>query len=545
MPTPTPATNPAAVSATIRRLRRERGLTQEALAQAVGVSPQAISKWETGQTMPDITLLLPISKVLGIGVNELLGGDRRKELEERFQKAIPFGEELTLLVSLDALKEFPDDETFRYRLACDEKILGERSTSKIDRDRYLNRAAIRFGELHNEHPEDEIYASMLAETLFALGNREEAMKLAATCKDPQKELAMLLEGDEKRRYQQEKLRQDMMSFCDRLMADRSREALTAAHTILDTILGEDIVYWGNTRWSLYTREAELCREEGDTEGFVAALTQAYEVAKTYDKIPFGTYPSRAPLFDLLSYEVNAHGALYGLMDTLLDDTRAPLLADPAAEGLRRRIVSEQVNCHRLFRHEWIAYFHFCQRHICESNYYNFSIAFDLPYHEKDLMEWMKRYPGYAGEAMLGFYKAAVEELVGSGVMRGYAAYVGNDILAYCNCGVKEKYKVLPLPEEERAIPTAPEGAKILAIVEILVSRFFQNCGIEEMLLDYALAFAKKQGFTHAEVYPLERMELDKERFNSLLSLYEKAGFTVIRDLSSEQDGRYFIMQKVL
>jgi hypothetical protein len=66
-----------------------------------------------------------------------------------------------------------------------------------------------------------------------------------------------------------------------------------------------------------------------------------------------------------------------------------------------------------------------------------------------------------------------------------------------------------------------------------------------MLLDYALAFAKKQGYTHAEVYPLERMELDKERFNSLLSLYEKTGFTVIRDLSSEQDGRYFIMQKEL
>ena len=541
MPTPTPATNPAAVSATIRRLRRERGLTQEALAQAVGVSPQAISKWETGQTMPDITLLLPISKVLGIGVNELLGGDRRKELEERFQKAIPFGEELTLLVSLDALKEFPDDETFRYRLACDEKILGERSTSKIDRDRYLNRAAIRFGELHNEHPEDEIYASMLAETLFALGNREEAMRLAATCKDPQKELAMLLEGDEKRRYQQEKLRQDMMALYGRLFANHSREALAAARTLLDTLLGEDILYT-NCLPSTYVWEAELCREEGNTEGFVSAMTNAYEAAKKYDGIPIGSHPYRAPLFDLLTHEVNLHGALLGL---IMDDAQAPLLADPVVSDLRRRIVEEQVDCRPLFRHEGLAYFRFCQRHICESNYSNFSIAFDLPYHEVTLVEWMKRYSGYAEEAMLGFYKAAVEELVGSGVMRGYAAYVGNDILAYCNCGVKEKYKVLPLPEEERAIPTAPEGAKILAIVEILVSRFFQNCGIEEMLLDYALAFAKKQGYTHAEVYPLERMELDKERFNSLLSLYEKAGFTVIRDLSSEQDGRYFIMQKEL
>lgn len=541
MPTPTPATNPAAVSATIRRLRRERGLTQEALAQAVGVSPQAISKWESGQTMPDITLLLPISKVLGIGVNELLGGDRRKELEERFQKAIPFGEELTLLVSLDALKEFPDDETFRYRLACDEKILSERSTSKIDRDRYLNRAAIRFGELHNEHPEDEIYASMLAETLFALGNREEAMRLAATCKDPQKELAMLLEGDEKRRYLQEKLRRDMMALYGRLFANHSREALAAARTLLDTLLGEDILYT-NCLPSTYVWEAELCREEGNTEGFVSAMTHAYEAAKKYDGIPFGSHPYRAPLFDLLTHEVNLHGALLGL---IMDDAQAPLLADPVVSDLRRRIVEEQVDCRPLFRHEGLAYFRFCQRHICESNYSNFSIAFDLPYHEVTLVEWMKRYSGYAEEAMLGFYKAAVEELVGSGVMRGYAAYVGNDILAYCNCGAKEKYKVLPLPEEERAIPTAPEGAKILAIVEILVSRFFQNCGIEEMLLDYALAFAKKQGYTHAEVYPLERMELDKERFNSLLSLYEKTGFTVIRDLSSEQDGRYFIMQKEL
>jgi transcriptional regulator with XRE-family HTH domain/GNAT superfamily N-acetyltransferase len=541
MPTPTPATNPAAVSATIRRLRRERGLTQEALAQAVGVSPQAISKWETGQTMPDITLLLPISKVLGIGVNELLGGDRRKELEERFQKAIPFGEELTLLVSLDALKEFPDDETFRYRLACDEKFLGERSTSKIDRDRYLNRAAIRFGELHNEHPEDETYASMLAETLFALGNREEAMKLAATCKDPQRKFAMFSEGEEKRRYLQEKLRQDMMALYGRLFANHSREALAAARTLLDTLLGEDILYT-NCLPSTYVWEAELCREEGNTEGFVSAMTNAYEAAKKYDGIPFGSHPYRAPLFDLLTHEVNLHGALLGL---IMDDAQAPLLADPVVSDLRRRIVEEQVDCRPLFRHEGLAYFQFCQRHICESNYSNFSIAFDLPYHEVTLVEWMKRYSGYAEEAMLGFYKAAVEELVGSGVMRGYAAYVGNDILAYCNCGVKEKYKVLPLPEEERAIPTAPEGAKILAIVEILVSRFFQNCGIEEMLLDYALAFAKKQGYTHAEVYPLERMALDKERFNTLLSLYEKAGFAVIRDLSNELDGRYFIMQKKL
>ncbi len=533
------------VGQNIRRYRKEKNMTQGELAERLGVSVQAVSKWETDKSAPDINQLLPLSRVLGMSVDLLLGGDRRKELEERFQKALPFGEELTLLVSLDALKEFPDDKTFRYRLACDEKCLGERSTSKNDRNLFLGRAAIHFRELHNEYPEDEIYTSMLADTLHAQGYREEAMKLIGSCKDPQKTMAMFYEGEEERRFHQEKLYRNMMVLYGRLYAIGNREALEAAYILLDTLLGEDIVYSENTPWNLYTWEAKLCREEGNTEGFVSALTKAYEAAKKYDKIPFGTYPYRAPLFDLLTHEVNLHGALYGLMYTLMDDTQAPLLADPAAEDLRRRIVDEQVDYHPLFRHEWLAYFQFCRRHICESTYYNFSIAFDLPYHENTLKEWMERYPGYAKEAMLGFYKAAVEELVGGGIMGGYAAYFGNDLLAYCNCGAKEKYKCLGISEEERAVPTAPEGSKILAIADILVSRFVQNSGIEDKLLEHALTAAKKKGYTHAEVYPLERMTLSKEEFETRLSCYERAGFTVVRDLSSEQDGRYFIMQKEL
>ena len=60
--------------------------------------------------IPDINLLLPLSHLLGIGVNELLGGDRRAELERAWQRALPFGDELALLAADDALKEFPDDE---------------------------------------------------------------------------------------------------------------------------------------------------------------------------------------------------------------------------------------------------------------------------------------------------------------------------------------------------------------------------------------------------------------------------------------------------
>jgi len=55
----------------IKALRGARGMTQEALAAALGVSPQAVSKWETGATAPDIGLLPGISVAFGVTIDEL------------------------------------------------------------------------------------------------------------------------------------------------------------------------------------------------------------------------------------------------------------------------------------------------------------------------------------------------------------------------------------------------------------------------------------------------------------------------------------------
>lgn len=59
----------------IRRLREERKLKQEELADRIYVSSKTVSKWETGQGLPDITLLEPLAKALGISVLELFSGD--------------------------------------------------------------------------------------------------------------------------------------------------------------------------------------------------------------------------------------------------------------------------------------------------------------------------------------------------------------------------------------------------------------------------------------------------------------------------------------
>ena len=62
----------------IKRLRREKGVTQEKLAEHLGISTQAVSKWERGETLPDITLVIPLASYFGISTDELLGLDEAK-----------------------------------------------------------------------------------------------------------------------------------------------------------------------------------------------------------------------------------------------------------------------------------------------------------------------------------------------------------------------------------------------------------------------------------------------------------------------------------
>lgn len=59
----------------IKTLRESKGLTQLQLAEKIGVTAKAVSKWETLKGLPDITLIEPLSKALGVSVMELISGD--------------------------------------------------------------------------------------------------------------------------------------------------------------------------------------------------------------------------------------------------------------------------------------------------------------------------------------------------------------------------------------------------------------------------------------------------------------------------------------
>lgn len=56
----------------VAQLRREKGYTQKQVAAELFVSDKAVSKWERGMSMPDISLLMPLANLLGVTVTELL-----------------------------------------------------------------------------------------------------------------------------------------------------------------------------------------------------------------------------------------------------------------------------------------------------------------------------------------------------------------------------------------------------------------------------------------------------------------------------------------
>ena len=82
----------------IAKLRKEKKITQEELAEKLSVSSKSISRWETGRNMPDLSLITPLCKELGTTINELLSGEKLNEkeyqekLEENIIKTIDFAD---------------------------------------------------------------------------------------------------------------------------------------------------------------------------------------------------------------------------------------------------------------------------------------------------------------------------------------------------------------------------------------------------------------------------------------------------------------------
>ena len=63
----------------LKELRKEKNITQEQLAEKLGVSGRTVSRWETGNNMPDISLLVEIAEMYDVSIPEIINGERKSE----------------------------------------------------------------------------------------------------------------------------------------------------------------------------------------------------------------------------------------------------------------------------------------------------------------------------------------------------------------------------------------------------------------------------------------------------------------------------------
>ena len=114
------------LGAQIKTLRKNRGLTQEQLAAALGLTCQAVSKWETGITLPDTAMLPALADYLRVSIDQLFGYDKREReraIEEITNEA--YYEHLTKgdaagarAVLEEGLRRFPEDDVLVNNILC-------------------------------------------------------------------------------------------------------------------------------------------------------------------------------------------------------------------------------------------------------------------------------------------------------------------------------------------------------------------------------------------------------------------------------------------
>ena len=106
----------------LKKLRHKNSITQDALAEYLGISYQAVSKWENSAGFPDISLLPAIAGFFGVSADYLLGIDQENS-EEKIEKALNEARKFTHTGEIEksinsiaeALKSFPNE----HRLLCD------------------------------------------------------------------------------------------------------------------------------------------------------------------------------------------------------------------------------------------------------------------------------------------------------------------------------------------------------------------------------------------------------------------------------------------
>lgn len=304
----------------IREYRQSSGMTQEQLASCLNVTFQTVSKWETGVSNPDLSLVLPITKVFRISADDLLGTNdldfdkRYDQLKQDYChtfKTDNLAERQSICET--AVSEYPGDMMWLNNLAW---VTSNRSFSYDDEDRYVaeQEKAIKLFAAVIKNSKDEIIKGNaimgITQLLGWRGRRDEAVKYAEMIPEEKMisrdaVLENILEGDELIRFRQNRIKSHLkgilydLSLMPAVYTDLMRDTVNAMIPDGNYILFYEYLYRAVRKQINYVTEHET---DTSKEKICTLLREMKSYAEAYDEIVFskpGIYQYSAPCFDHL------------------------------------------------------------------------------------------------------------------------------------------------------------------------------------------------------------------------------------------------------
>ncbi|MBQ2727453.1 MAG: helix-turn-helix transcriptional regulator [Clostridia bacterium] len=293
------------IGTSIRRLRQERNVTQEELADAVGVTAQAVSRWERAEGYPDITLLPEIAGFFSVDLNTVCGLDQKKE-RAAVWKIIQASREAGsyedgVRIAREGLKQYPQSYLLKKHLA--EQLLGCLGRWTPPKDT-LDEVIRLYEDIIDHCTEQYLRSDAMASVcrIYGLaGQHEKAVEAAHRLPEHRQTrdfvLCQIMEGEKLTAKVQHNLMgymMDMDFMVWKLIASdhySAEEKITLCRKMIDMFeIVADRGDWNiGLMWParLYQQMAELYLELNDGSAAFAALENAADCAVRADSLEGG------------------------------------------------------------------------------------------------------------------------------------------------------------------------------------------------------------------------------------------------------------------
>jgi transcriptional regulator with XRE-family HTH domain len=299
------------IASNLKRLRRERDLTQDELAGFLGISFQAISKWERGDGYPDITFLPVLANFFNVTIDELVGMDEIRSAERigkihaQWKENNANGKNAeNILLMRETLKVYPNDYLCMVQL-----VTSLEKCKSAPEETARNRAeAIELSERIIEHcPDTEIRNAVLfniCHSYWKSGDTEKAVKrarqLPTIYKTQENALVLFLKGEKRISVGQQAVIAIIFSLFQQVLAMADTEHYSFEEKIVllkkccetaDSLLeNNDVPAVLRCKVSALMKAADIALEHGSQDAAIGLLQSAADNALKSIRIPQSSKP---------------------------------------------------------------------------------------------------------------------------------------------------------------------------------------------------------------------------------------------------------------